>query len=126
MSKTNKKYYAIKEGNGVKNIILENWSECQPLVLGYSAVYKSFKTEEEAKKYLDGMGEKEVKKAKERIAKAIKKDKEKKATTVSIQTRIPKELYEKFLKRCEIIGLNEKKALHSLMQETFEEWTDDV
>lgn len=41
-----KKYYAIKEGKGVKNIIVRSWDECVKLVLGYNSVYKSFLTEE--------------------------------------------------------------------------------
>ena len=36
MSKKKKqKYYAIKEGKGVKNKIVRTWSECKELVLGY-------------------------------------------------------------------------------------------
>ncbi|CAG9702350.1 RNase H1/viroplasmin domain-containing protein [Clostridium neonatale] len=38
------KYYAIKKGNGVTNKIVETWEECKVLVLGYPAIYKSFKT----------------------------------------------------------------------------------
>lgn len=56
-SKTNKKnikkkYYAIKEGKGVKDKIVTTWTECKELVLCYPAVYKSFKT---AKKTLAGI-----------------------------------------------------------------------
>ncbi|WP_425306079.1 viroplasmin family protein [Clostridium neonatale] len=42
------KYYAIKKGNGVTNKIVETWEECKVLVLGYPAIYKSFKTKDEA------------------------------------------------------------------------------
>ena len=48
-----KKFYAIKEGIGVKDIIVRSWDECSKLVLGYNAVYKSFLPEDEAKKYLE-------------------------------------------------------------------------
>ena len=41
------KYYAIKEGKGVKNKIVRTWSECKELVLGYPSIYKSFYTEED-------------------------------------------------------------------------------
>ena len=45
MSKKKKqKYYAIKEGKGVKNKIVRTWSECKELVLGYPSIYKSFYT----------------------------------------------------------------------------------
>ena len=125
MSKA-KKYYAIKEGKGVRNIILNSWGKCQPLVTGYNAVYKSFKTEEEAKDYLKNITEQQAEKIKEITTRAIKQKKEKKISTISVQARIPKELYEKFLKRCEVMGLDDRKILQSLIQETFEEWTDDV
>ena len=47
-----KKYYAIKEGKGVENIIVRTWTECKELVHGYNAVYKSFTNLEDANKYL--------------------------------------------------------------------------
>ena len=44
MSKKKKqKYYAIKEGKGVKNKIVRTWTECKELVLGYPSIYKSSK-----------------------------------------------------------------------------------
>ena len=50
MSKKKKqKYYAIKEGKGVKNKIVRTWTECKELVLGYPSIYKSFYTEEDLK-----------------------------------------------------------------------------
>lgn len=45
------KYYAVKEG--VSRGIFRTWEECKASVSGYSgAVYKSFKTKEEALSYL--------------------------------------------------------------------------
>ena len=42
MSKKKKqKYYAIKEGKGVKNKIVRTWSECKELLLGYPSIYLS-------------------------------------------------------------------------------------
>lgn len=47
------KYYAVKAGK--KTGIFRTWEECQASVNGYSgAVFKSFKTKEEAVLYLDG------------------------------------------------------------------------
>ena len=46
------KYYAIKVGNNVENLIINNWEECEKLVIGVPAIYKSFDTRKEAKKYL--------------------------------------------------------------------------
>lgn len=46
------KYYAVKAGK--KTGIFRTWEECQASVNGYSgAIYKSFKTQEEAASYLD-------------------------------------------------------------------------
>lgn len=46
-------YYAIRVGAGVKNKIVESWEECKWFVNGYPAVYKKFKTREQAEKYLE-------------------------------------------------------------------------
>lgn len=47
-----KKYYAVK--NGYTTGIFETWTECEKQVKGFSgAEYKSFKTKEEAKSYLE-------------------------------------------------------------------------
>lgn len=47
------KYYAVK--NGKQPGIYTTWEECQKQVIGFpNAVFKSFKTEKEAKVYLDG------------------------------------------------------------------------
>ena len=45
-------YYAIRVGAGVKNKIVESWEECKWLVYNYPAVYKRFKTREQAEAYL--------------------------------------------------------------------------
>lgn len=50
------KYYAVRRG--MKNGIFRTWEECKASVSGYSgAEYKSFKTEAEAKSYLDNGAE---------------------------------------------------------------------
>lgn len=47
------KYYAVKKGK-VPGIYL-NWNDCKAMVDGYpGAVYKSFKTIEEAEKFING------------------------------------------------------------------------
>lgn len=46
------KYYAVKEG--LSRGIFLTWEECKASVSGYSgAVYKSFKTRQEAKPFLE-------------------------------------------------------------------------
>lgn len=46
------KYYAIKIGNNVKDIIVTTWEHCKEYVIGYPSIYKSFKSKKEAEKYL--------------------------------------------------------------------------
>lgn len=49
----NKKYYAVK--NGRKIGVFETWDECKSQVQGYKgAIYKSFKTYDEAKNFIIG------------------------------------------------------------------------
>ena len=43
-----------------------------------------------------------------------------------IKAYIPKELYDKFLKRCEAMEMQEERTLNSLICEVLEEWTDDI
>lgn len=46
------KYYAVKKGNNVG--IFDNWEECQNSIKGFKgAIYKSFKTEEEAEEFMN-------------------------------------------------------------------------
>ena len=53
MSKAGQKYYAVKVGRLPG--IYETWAECQKQTSGYpGAVFKSFKTEAEAKAFIDG------------------------------------------------------------------------
>lgn len=114
MAKNVKKYYAIKEGKGVKDKIVRTWGECKELVLGYPAVYKSFKTEEEAKAYL---GKIDVKKVKEQTKVGIEKKKKVKATTRLIQTRIDKELYEQFANKCAEMEQEEDIVIKNMIKE---------
>lgn len=47
-----KKFYAVKKGH--KKGIFESWDECKKNINGYSgAIYKSFKTLNEANNFLD-------------------------------------------------------------------------
>ena len=69
------KYYAIKEGKGVKDLIVNTWEECSKLVLGYNSVYKSFLTKEEAERYLKGVN---VAKMKEKAIKGMEAKKRQK------------------------------------------------
>ncbi|EAK0771662.1 MAG: RNase H1/viroplasmin domain-containing protein [Clostridium celatum] len=112
--KAKSKFYAIKDGRGVKDIIVTSWSECSKLVLGYNAVYKSFPTEEEAKKYL---GSVDVEKVKEQAKKGMEERKIKKETTRSFNIRLPKEMYKEFEKQCNSMDLDKEKAILLLIDE---------
>lgn len=54
------KYYAIKIGNNVEDEIVSNWKECEKLVIGYPAIYKSFSDKKEAQKWLKNFENKEI------------------------------------------------------------------
>ena len=110
-----KKYYAVKEGKGVSNIILDSWSECSKLVLGYNSVYKSFSTKEEAEEYL---GKVDVEKVKEQAKKGMEKQKIKKETTRAVKGfRISKELYDDFMSKCEEFDTTSEKVLKGMIEE---------
>ena len=70
-----KNFYAIKDGNGVKNKIVTTWEECQKYVLHYNAVYKGFTTLEEAKNYLKNMSDDEVEERKDKQHVRARKEK---------------------------------------------------
>ena len=121
MSKKKKqKYYAIKEGNGVKNKIVRTWSECKELVLGYPSIYKSFVTEEEAIKYLGGIRDKDIPAMQEKVKSNIKASKKRRSTTKSINFRVPNEIYDEFMQKVDETGLDKDKILLEMIKE----WID--
>jgi len=112
--KVKQKYYAIKEGKGVKDKIVNTWTECQKLVLGYPSVYKSFKTKYEAMEYL---GTVNVAKVKEQTKKGMEFTKKQKITTKVLSVRLDRELIEDFDKKCEEIGLTKEIILKGMLEE---------
>lgn len=117
------KYYAIKTGKGVKDKIVTTWSECEQLVKGYPSVYKSFKTEEEAKLYLGSI--KDVDKKLEENNKAMEYNKAKKKGTVCVANvfkgvRIDKVIAEEFEAKCTDLNISKEKILNELIRE----WVD--
>lgn len=117
------KYYAIKVGKGVKDKIVTSWSECEALVKGYPAIYKSFKSEDEALEYLGAI--KDVKKKLEDNKKAMEHNKAKKKSTVSVAhllkgVRIDKEVAEEFESKCNDLNISKEKILNELIKE----WVD--
>lgn len=121
MSKKKKqKYYAIKEGKGVKNKIVRTWSECKELVLGYPSIYKSFYTEEEAIKFLGGINDKDIPAIKEKIKVNIQSSKRRRSSTKAINFRVPNEVYNEFIKKVDETGLDRDKILLEMIKE----WID--
>jgi len=104
------KYYAIKEGKGVKNKIVRTWDECSKLVLGYNSVYKSFKTEQEAKEYLSNVDT-------EKVREQTKKAYEHKKNTKVINIRIPKDLYLEFMNKCEDMEMDVNTVINNMIKE---------
>lgn len=89
-----KKWYAIKDGKGVKDIIFTSWTECEKVVKGYPAIYKSFRSEEEAKNYLDNIQDGEIENIRKRHKEARQYNENRKLTTKAlVGIRIPIELY---------------------------------
>ena len=121
MSKKKKqKYYAIKEGKGVKNKIVRTWSECKELVLGYPSIYKSFVTEEEAIKYLGGIRDKDIPAMQEKVKSNIKASKKRRSTTKAINFRVPNEVYDEFMQKVDETGLDKDKILLEMIKEWIE------
>lgn len=121
MSKKKKqKYYAIKEGKGVKNKIVRTWSECKELVLGYPSIYKSFYTEEEAIKFLGGINDKDIPAIKEKIKVNIQSSKRRRSSTKAINFRVPNDIYNDFIKKVDETGLDRDKILLEMIKE----WID--
>lgn len=118
--KVKKKYYAIKEGKGVRNKIVTTWSECQDLVLGYPSIYKSFKTEEEAKKYLGGIKDNDIPVIKEKVKSNIEVSKKRRSSTKAISFRVPNEVYDDFIKKVDESGLTKDKILLEMVKEWIE------
>lgn len=119
-SKSKVKYYAIKEGKGVKNKIVMSWNECKEIVLGYPSIYKSFNTEEEAIKYLNGIKDKDVPIIKEKVKANIKAKKERKATTRAISFRVPNDIYNEFINKVKETGMDKDKILLEMIKEWIE------
>lgn len=129
--KKQKKYYAIKKGKGVNNIIVNTWEECSKLVLGYNSTYKSFLSREAANNYLNGVviattpfvglsiEEKGIEPSKslEPINKPKPKKSKKANTRALTGIRIPKKLYEDFLKKCDEMEMSEEKVIENMIKE---------
>ena len=114
-----KKYYAIKQGRDVSNLIVDTWEECKKYVQGVPAQHKSFKTRQEAEMYLQGIEQNEIK------IKSPKRKPKKKNGMITVQSTIPKDLYEKFLNRCLQLDADDKKLFNNLVIESLEEWVED-
>lgn len=115
MAKSRKNYYAIKKGKGVENKIVTSWEECEKLVKGCPALYKGFKTKDEALKYLETVN---VEVAVEKVKKGMEHTKKVKATTKTIPAmRFDKELVEQFNKKCKEMDITDKQAIESLLKE---------
>jgi len=120
-----KKFYAIKKGNGVENKIVSTWEECKSLVEGYHSEFKSFKTEEDAFKYLgiknkrNKNNKKTNKKSDNGIVNLKIQNKEDKSSSFKVQ--ISDELYNDFIEKCIEKHLSKDMILAFIMNQ----WTYD-
>lgn len=109
--KKRNKFYAIKVGKDVENIIVKSWDECSKLVLGFNSTYKSFYTEEEAKEYLY----KDIKEINKPINIRNKKGEE------FVDFSLKRETFRRFEAKCREYGMHREKVLKLLV----EEWIED-
>lgn len=108
-----KKFYAIKVGKGVKNIIVNSWEECSNLVLGFNSTYKSFWNEEEAKAYLS----QDIKK----FNKSTKSNNIcNKKGEVFVDFSLKKETFRRFETKCIKLGIKKEKILKLLIEKWLE------
>lgn len=116
-----KKYYAIKIGKGVKNRIVDTWSECKELVLGYNSTYKSFKTREEAMEYLGFKVKQESNTNTDEEEKVVKKPKKRKGKNQDVlKVNLDKELYKSFQDKCNEMGMSEEMIIKNMIMEWLE------
>lgn len=121
VKKKAKKWYAIKDGKGVQNKILTSWTECEKLVKGYPAIYKSFKSEEEAKQYLFDIKDSDIPKVRNFYKKGREYKEKRKTTTRPLNgVRIPKELFEILEQKAERDNVNIEKLVIEALQIVFE------
>lgn len=109
-----KKYYAIKEGKNVKDKIVRSWTECEKLVKGYPAVYKSFKTEEEAIQYLRTVN---TEKLKRQTKKGIEFKKKQKETKKLLSVKLDKDLVIDFEEKCKKMNISKELILKGVLEE---------
>ena len=69
--------------------------------------------------YLKGIEQNEIK------IKSSKRKPKKKNGMITVQSTIPKDLYEKFLNRCLQLDADDKKLFNNLVIESLEEWVED-
>lgn len=122
------KFYAIKKGNGVENKIVSSWDECKAIVDGYHSEFKSFKTEEDALKYL-GIEKPKSKNKKNKSSESSSSDNEvinlqvqnKSSKKKNFKVQISAELYNDFIDKCVEKHLSKDMILAFIINQ----WTYD-
>ena len=115
-----KRFYAIKKGKGnTKNKIVETWSECKDLVLGYPAEYKGFATKEEAEIYLGikNVYNNEVYIKTNSKKMRLKKRKNRNKDKTILEVEICKDLYREFSDECSSLDISENDIIVNLIKE---------
>ena len=115
-----KRFYAIKKGKGnTKNKIVEIWSECKDLVLGYPAEYKGFATKEEAEIYLGikNVSNNEVYIKTNSKKMRLKKRKNRNKDKTILEVEICKDLYREFSDECSSLDISENDIIVNLIKE---------
>jgi viroplasmin and RNaseH domain-containing protein len=125
------KFYAIKKGNGVENKIVLSWEECKSLVDGYPSIFKSFKSEDDALKYLGIEKSKSKKKPNKKNKSKANTNFESGIINLQVQNKshknknfkvqISDELYNDFISKCMEKHLSKDMILAFIINQ----WTYD-
>lgn len=89
-------------------------------ILGYPSIYKSFSTEEEARKYLNGIKDKDIPVIQDKVKINIQSSKKRRSSTKAISFRVPNEIYNEFIKKVDETGLDKDKILLEMIKEWIE------
>ena len=79
-----------------------------------------FSTEEEARKYLNGIKDKDIPVIQDKVKINIQSSKKRRSSTKAISFRVPNEIYNEFIKKVDETGLDKDKILLEMIKEWIE------
>ena len=79
-----------------------------------------FSTEEEARKYLNGIKDKDIPVIQDKVKINIQSSKKRRSSIKAISFRVPNEIYNEFIKKVDETGLDKDKILLEMIKEWIE------